>query len=161
MNRIDARNNGITRSSHWRLDDTSDDQINAYLRKYSLYKGAYDCLDLPKPKKGVYIVNIDRNPNGEGTHWTLVNNLEPDRCEYFDPYGQVPNSETHEFMDSTGKRLFYSDADYQSIPSHACGYFCMYVAKNLLKGRKMGDVIGDFSTRVNENERFLQNYFSK
>ena len=144
-----------------RLDDISDDQIDHYLKKYKLYRGSFDCLELSKMKirKGIYIVNIDRDPNGNGTHWTMVCNLEPKRIIYFDPFGQVPNTETLDFMEKANKPMFFNTTDYQAINGKSCGYFNIFLAIQLFKRKPYEQAIKVFSNSVSENEKILYDYF--
>jgi hypothetical protein len=148
-----------------KLGELSDTEINNHLKGYKLYKGCFGCLELSHIaiEKGVYIVNIDRDPHGQGTHWTLVSNLDPNRIIYFDSYGQVPNSNIYDFMTKANKPMFYNTTDYQAIRSQACGYYCIYVAQQLLKNRKFEDVMNDFIPQhgndTSRNEKYLQSYF--
>ena len=144
---------------NFRLEELSNDDIDSYLKKFPLYRGTYSCRHLPKIEKGVYIVNMDISPNGGGTHWTLVSNLEPKRIIYFDPFGLPPNTFTDKWMRSSHKPLFYSNLDYQNLDSNACGYFCVDVAQQLLKGRKIDDVIKGFSKNTMSNEHKLEYIF--
>jgi hypothetical protein len=141
------------------LKELSDNQIDAYLKKYKLYKGSYGCLKLPKIETGIYIVNIDRDPNGQGTHWVLVDNLQPKKITYFDSFGQIPNSNTNKFMKSSKKQMYYNTTDYQAIKSQACGYYCIYLAEQLFKGRPFDSIIHDFTKDTHRNESYLDNYF--
>jgi len=144
-----------------RLDDISDDQIDHYLKKYTLYRGSFDCLELPRMKiqKGIYIVNIDRDPRGNGTHWTMICNLEQKRIIYFDPFGQLPNTETLDFMGKANKPMFFNTTDYQAINAKSCGYFCIRLSIELFKGKPYEQAIKVFSNSVSENEKILYDYF--
>ena len=140
------------------LNDLSNDKIDKYLKKYQNYGGCFSCLDLPRLQEKVYITNIDIYDQG-GTHWTLVSNLEPNRIIYFDPFGLPSNIPINEWMKKSRKPIYFSNVDYQAIKSKACGYFCVYVAKQLCEGRKFNDIIKDFHHNTLQNERKLDNYF--
>jgi len=145
-----------------RLDDISDDQINNYLDKYPQYRGCFSCMELKKmkPRKGIYIIKMDDRPLrlNEGTHWIMAQ-FELNRAIYFDPFGQLPNTETLNFMEKANKTMFCNTIDYQAINSHACGYFCILLAIQLFKGKRYEQAIKDFSNSVTENEKILYDYF--
>ena len=143
------------------LKELSDTQINRFMKGYHLYNGTFDCLELPTIKRGVYIVNMDMRPKGSGTHWTLVSNLDQNVINYFDPFGQVQNTPTSKWMKTAGKEIQYSDCDIQAITSDACGYFCVYVAQQLLKGRHFKEILNDFDQHVMSNEQLMINYFHR
>ena len=99
--------------------------------------------------------------NGPGTHWTLISNIDRNKIFYFDSYGTIPNSPTYNFMMKAKKPIQYSQIDYQSMTSTACGYYCVYVARRLLCGEKIEDILDDFSYDTHDNERILKDVFIK
>lgn len=147
------------------LNDMDTMQINDYLGKYPGYGGCYSCLLLPKKiEKKVYVVNMDIRKNGSGTHWVMVDNYStPKRVIYFDPFGLPPNTYTQKFMETAkDKACYYSDQDYQNVKSRACGYFCCFVAEQILRDRKtFRQVLKDFKENTTKNERLLEDYFIK
>ena len=143
----------------FRLTDLSNDQMDAYLKSYPNYGGSHSCRRLPKIENKVYVVNMDINPKGEGTHWTVVSNLDSNKVIYFDPFGLPPNTYTDKWARSSNKPLFYSNADYQNLDSHACGYYCTEIAKELLQGKSMENAIKVFTNNTIKNERTLEHIF--
>lgn len=141
------------------LQEASNIEIDDYLKKYKLYGGCYSCLHLPKIQNKIYIINQDLNPHGHGTHWVLVSNIEPHRIIYFDPFGLSSNIPIDKFMKTSHKPIYYSNEDYQNINSQACGYYCIYCAEQLCKGRKFNDILKDFTKNTMKNEKVLNHYF--
>jgi len=143
---------------NFKLNDLSNTEIDSYLTRFSKYRGCYSCLRLPRIQEGLYIVNMDIRPHGGGTHWTLVD-VEKNRVIYFDPFGLPPNTYTDKWMRSSGKPVYYSNLDYQNVDSHACGYFTIYVAEELLKGRTMESTLNEFTKNTLKNEKKLEHVF--
>lgn len=69
--------------------DTSE--INKSLKRYSIFRGAFACDQIPKLKTRpvAYIVNTDRAQRS-GEHWTAIMLLDNNRGEYFDSFGFPP-----------------------------------------------------------------------
>ncbi len=102
----------------------------------------YSRDNLPrKIEEKIYIVNLNKS-NEPGSHWVLV--LKP---YYFDSFGVSPPEEILLFM---GKPIVSSTYRIQAINSIMCGYFCIYVAEELLKGKKIYDILLEFDP-VNYN----------
>jgi hypothetical protein len=58
--------------------------------------------------------------------------------------------------------LLGNNEQIQDLKSTSCGYFCIFVLDNLLKGRLYNDVINDFTLDNYEyNEGVLKKYFIK
>jgi len=85
--------------------------------------------------------------DGNGSHWVLVYDVntrrgEKKRCIYFDSYGISPPEEIKEFMRKSKKPLVYSDAQYQTLDSSNCGYFCIDTINRLEKGQSLETILG-------------------
>ena len=143
------------------LDITDNEMIDNYLSHYKQYGGAHSCLQLPKIQAKCYVINIDIDPQGQGTHWVCALNLEKNRVVYIDSFGQIPNSYTEKWLDSAKKDIIYNREDFQGLNKKSCGYFCMYFCEQAMKGRKPEDIVEDFSGKVNSNEKLLEDYFAK
>ena len=114
-----------------------------------------------------------------GTHWVCISNMPLASIQYIDSFGAPPNEAILKFlrrarmrvptlkMANDGyraktdhrrdkiqpKRIVYNTMQVQDLDSSACGYFCVYVAKMLIKGRRLIDVIMDmnpFKTWLND-----------
>ena len=97
------------------------------------------------PKK-IYILNL-KNHNEEGSHWTLLHN-----GIYYDSYGMLPTLEISPFV------KFYSEDDFQSLSQESCGYYCLYLADNIIANRPATQ--GLIPDHPRHNETVLKNYFS-
>ena len=141
------------------LKELSNEQIEKYYMRYPKFGGTFSRTDLPnKILNKFYIVNMDK-ATGKGTHWVLVSNLNPSICIYFDSFGVSPPPEILHFMKTSGKECVYNTEDLQAYSSDACGWYCMYVADQLLKGRPLQFILDeDFTPDPEKNEHLLQIY---
>ena len=102
------------------------------------------------PKK-FYIINMSKRADG-GSHWTLLfENL------YFDSFGCAPTTAVAPFVS------VWNNTPYQDFHSSACGFYCIYVADNLLAGRipTEGLIPDDEETPTRSSELVLQRHFQK
>lgn len=108
--------------------------------------------DMSPENDKIYIINLDEK-GGSGTHWVLVSNLT--KCNkrqivYFNSFGLPPPDVILRFMkrakDSTGKKkeVLYNTCQIQDIESVNCGYYCVWVVKQLCRGNSMADILGRF-----------------
>ena len=112
-----------------------------------------------KPKS-LGVINMDMQ-SGPGTHFVcFFNSPNDETVNYYDSYGVVPPAETVSFLKSSGKPIAYNPTQHQEIGATTCGYFCIYVLKELNKGRKFHDVLLDFSYDPEENERMIHKKFN-
>ncbi len=107
------------------------------------------------------IVNLD-SESGDGTHWTLIYN-DPKNTKdayYFDSYGVAPPTEVEKYLRTSGKKIQYNTSQLQNIVSSMCGYFCVFVARELSKGRTFYECIYHLNQiDPSKNDMFLQHYF--
>lgn len=90
--------------------------------------------------------------NSGGSHWTLLfQNL------YFDSFGCPPTLAVSPFAS------VWNDTQYQDFHSSACGFYCIFVADNLLAGRPptLGLIPDDLETPTHSSEHVLRNHFIK
>ena len=122
--------------------------IENYFKTEPRFGGVYgkeyllDHVNKFKKQKKVFIVNIDEDENA-GTHWVLCSLLDPTTAIYYDSYAFPPPSHIEEFLLKSRKHVIRNNVQHQDIKSVTCGYFCIYVAKELIKGRKFIDILLD------------------
>lgn len=110
--------------------------------------------------KELGVINID-NSTGPGTHFTCYFNA-PDRdfVYYFDSYGMPSPTNIEKYLLTSGKPLAFNNSQIQPIVSVTCGYYCIYVLKELNKGREFIDVLQEFTNDPDENEQMIQKHFN-
>jgi hypothetical protein len=118
------------------------------------FGGVFGRDNLPKTKnKTFYIVNLNKSDE-PGSHWVLIfNNI------YFDSFGVSPPEEIIRFMK---KPIISSEYRIQAINSIMCGYFCIYVAEELLKGKKIYNILLEFDPlNFNLNNLIIKNIWRR
>ena len=122
----------------------SNFQINQYFSKNKRFGGCYckDELNNKRPGSKFWIVNMQDSDDGNGSHWVLVYDVNKKRCIYFDSYGISPPEVIKEFMRKSKKPLVYSDAQYQTLDSSNCGYYCIDTINRLEKGQSLETILG-------------------
>lgn len=95
-----------------------------------------------------YIVNLD-DSKGTGTHWTLLFNCRPNECVYFDSYGMPPPESVVTAMTNTRKKTqTYNNVDVQELGTETCGWWCIYMAEEMLSGKSLLQAVS-FAETVN------------
>jgi len=110
------------------------------------------------------IVNFD-DSDGGGTHWVAYFNSsslpENEYVIYFDSYGLTAPDQLEKYLRTSGKKIKSNTSEIQNVRSIMCGYYCIYVLRELMNGRKFYDIIYEFSsTPTKENENKIKNIFS-
>ena len=60
-------------------------EITEYFKDEPRFNGVYSRNNLPKLKKGAYVINLDPSKN-TGTHWAVIF-IKEDEVIYFDSFG--------------------------------------------------------------------------
>lgn len=144
------------------------------MRKRAGFSGCFlsDELSSMSPEQNkCYIINLasSKKPNEDGsygTHWTAIFNELKNRIIYFDPFGLPPNKDTLAFLkrakrskDNKSKEVLYNTLQIQDMDSEDCGWFCVYILKQLLARRTFLNILmDDFETRVNlfKNDKVVE-----
>jgi len=120
-----------------------------------------DLAGLSPPKGKIYVINLADRGDQRGTHWVLVSDLDPKQICYFDSFGISPPLLIQQFMSRApkGKRLVYSDAQYQDLSSDVCGEFCVFCALLLFRGFSYLLILEDIldPNDIPKNESLVKN----
>lgn len=129
------------------------------------YAGCYakDELRKMKAENRFYILNLD-DSSGGGTHWVLLYCVLPHTVYYFDPFGAPPPEDVPHFLKSMfaaeDKIFLFTDDVLQNEHTQLCGYYCIYISKELLQGRTMNDILlHDFTRNSLENDDIIRSNF--
>ena len=139
-------------------------------------RGIFSRDILPKKiKQEVGIINLDYK-DGPGTYWVCYRNIEPNYCEYFDPFGLEMPEEVDTYL-SQGLRpqippvwgfkgvsplIYYSGYEIQLRTS--VGYSCIYYLNKREKGKTILKTIHNPNFDLNGqrvNNKYIKNYFSE
>ncbi len=110
------------------------------------FKGVYsrDTLPVHMSENETVVINYDTD-SGQGTHWVAAINIPGhDYVYFFDSFGIVPGDTIQSYLKTSGKQIMFSDAEIQQFDSVACGYYCVYVIKQLHKGVKFFNILMEF-----------------
>lgn len=138
----------------------SNDQINRYMSRYPQWGGCIcndDIWRVPTNTRKCWIINL-QDSNQPGSHWVLISCLKA-TIFYWDPFGVLPTRDVHDWVRSTGRPARYCNADIQAFQSEACGYYCMYIAGQLIQGRTPVQIIRAFQAAGPDHERLLRTQF--
>jgi len=120
----------------------SNVEIQDAVRKLGVlgFPGVYVRDNLPsKPRrKECGILNLD-DRTGKGTHWVAWHKKDGDKY-YFDSYGVQPPREMLQYLQ---KPIFYNTEKIQPKGEVICGHLCLYVLKELSRGRNFQQVVND------------------
>lgn len=125
-----------------------------------LFGGVINKDDLKHLGRKVYIVNLDTR-SGNGSHWTMISNINPHSVDYFDSFGIDMPEHLLSLAEKTGKQIHQNHSQYQMIKSNSCGEFCVYVANELMNKRPFTDILSDFSKKLEYNEKLLNRYIKR
>jgi hypothetical protein len=104
------------------------------------FNGVFSKDKLPKHlKSGWYIINMENEKDGHGSHWTTLKFCNDGDIIYFDSFGIYPPIEV---MKKAKNDIIYSSKQIQDINSTACGWFCI------------GCIMNDNKTTINDKSKF-------
>ena len=139
----------LLRDGNGALSALSNHQIEDYYKGCEKFGGCPANDEVSKntidPKK-FYIINMAPRASG-GSHWVL---LFEDM--YFDSFGFQPTLAVKPFV------RVWNNTTYQDFHSSACGFYCIFVADNILAGRFPTDKLDD--NPDDDNEQVLHQYFA-
>lgn len=144
-----------------KLKELSNDDIDRCFAGDSDYGGCFSKDRLPKSLGSkFYVVNMQDEEKGNGTHWTMVYDCKPSEVIYMDSMGEVPPQSVKKLMNKTRKKQLINRFQLQPMGSSSCGWWCIAVAKALEKGVPMEDFILHFDMHDPEkNDKTLAALF--
>ena len=113
---------------------------------------------IKKNECGIVNLNKKKQP---GSHWVAYRNGKLN-TEYFDSFGLEMPFEVAQYLDTSGKQIYYSGDEIQERDSVLCGYWCLYYLLERQNGVSMLNVIHNTEFDMNNqaiNHRFIINYF--
>ncbi len=145
------------------LKELSNVAIDRALATSPSYGGCYSKDKLPSPPlpSKFYVVNMQNEQAGGGTHWVLLDNRNPHTVNYFDSMGEVPPTSVKRLMASTGKKKAINRFELQPMGTDSCGWWCIAAAAAAEEGKTMSDFISMFDLDTpTHNEKLLASMFS-
>lgn len=128
-------------------------QVNARLKRSTLFRGAYARNKLPTCKRPFAIIVNTDSSREQGEHWVAIHVPRRGHCEYFDPMGWPPaHRDILRYLNKQTKKFIYSCQPLQGAQSNKCGHFCIAYVKARQKGVKFQDFINSFGTNYDIND---------
>jgi len=120
----------------------SNFEIEDAVKKIGLknFRGVFLRETLPKkPKRNeCTIMNLD-DTSGDGTHWVAWFK-RGDKKWYFDSFGLSPPTELNDYLGD----VFYPTEQIQPRQEVICGHLCLFVLKEMQKGKCLQEIINKF-----------------
>ena len=130
---------------------------NFEVQKLPTFNGVYSKNNLPKIKKGAYVINLDEYKS-VGTHWIALY-VNANNVVYFDSFGveHIPK-EIRKFI---GKKNVKTNIyRIQAYASMMCGYFYIGFIDFMLKGKSLIDYTYLFSLNdYGKNDKIILKCF--
>ena len=141
-------------------------EINEIMKRYKItnFRGCYskDILPSSPNKNESLIVNLEDYLDGSGTHWTAIYNAPNSRdIEYFDSFGILPPDDVKRYMRKANKGILYNSSTIQDISSIMCGYYCVYFIIQRFLGRRMHEILLDFTQNPSFFNEWIISKFGK
>lgn len=138
------------------LSNTQIDSVFGQRIFHGRYGGCMSKDQIPHDISDRFFVLNMANHNVSGTHWVLLYNCKPHEVIYFDSYGVEPPRQVVEAMHRTGKHKAYNSVDFQQLDSNECGWWCIYVALQLLRGFDFQQIVDNkyFKKREGDHSEY-------
>ena len=110
-------------------------------------------------KLALFIYNLEPHYMS-GSHW-VTTYVRDGTINYFDSFGMPPFQEFVNHAKEKNLNLLHQNRQIQNLYTTTCGYFCLYFLNEMRKGVDYFDLLQVFSFDTEENEKFIEDYFSK
>jgi len=147
----------------------NDTQIRNFFEDCDLPLVDIVCKDRLPDKKyiGDYVVNMEDEEDGNGTHWVFCKITEGKPSIYFDSFGVYPPEDVKKFLKPL--KIMFNERQIQDIKSDMCGYYCSALAYYLKydadHSKTMEDNFYDFLSMfcddTKKNDKILKEYLTK
>ena len=123
---------------------------------------------LPNKKYiGDYVVNMEDEEDGSGTHWVFCKITEGKPAIYFDSFGVYCPEDVKNFLKPL--KIMFSERQIQDMKSDMCGYYCSalayYLKHDIDHSKTMEDNYFDFLDMfcddTKKNDKILREYLKK
>jgi hypothetical protein len=111
---------------------------------------------------GSYIVNMQDETAGNGTHWVLLKVFKTKEVIYFDSFGMPFPPKIKDFVKG---KIATSNREIQDIDATTCGYFCLACDQYMTHQNKkrpvyerFDDFLNIFKANTKKNDEILLDY---
>tara|TARA_R110002167_G_scaffold172178_4_gene370454 strand:+ start:2278 stop:2724 length:447 start_codon:yes stop_codon:yes gene_type:complete len=123
--------------------------------------GVFSKDNLPKERiVGSYIINLQDQDDGGGTHWTAFKIFPMKQACYFDSFGFDAPVEVGRFLEPF-KPIATNNRQIQAVKSDLCGYFCLAFIDFMNDKRgaeiydKYDDFLNSFTNNLKSNDKIV------
>ena len=153
---------GIKKKSLTPFHPLANFEVQEYFKDEKRFNGVYSRNNLPKLKKGSYVINLDHSKNA-GTNWVVIF-VKKDEVIYFDSFGieYIPKEIMEKIKHSSlgNKNIKTSIFRIQDYSSVMCGYFCILSIEYMLNNKTLTDFTNLFSPwNFKKNDDIIKRYF--
>jgi hypothetical protein len=145
-------------------------QIDSEFKGNPNYVGAVpkDYLKSFNPSQYCFGIVNNNTSKQPGSHWVCFYAMPNNpNIIFFDSYGALPNEDLEAFLYKLHKHLPQSKPIkmnkqiLQEFGTDSCGWYCIYVLKQLLRGISYEQLEKGFKNRPCDNELMIRQYFNQ
>ena len=133
--------------------------LNKRLGHIPWYLGCFSRDTLPAEigkKRFLLVYNTDV-ASGKGIHWGIIYSSRPGVAYFFDSFGKKPeHKEILQFL-CRFKTVYYSTSKSQNMNATTCGHYCIFIAKELFKGRSFRSIV-NYLKSISNDDQFVLDY---
>ena len=124
--------------------------------------GVYSKDTLPRKQVGSYIINMEDEAAGNGTHWTMLKIFPNKKVIYFDSFGLAPPRPVRQFvghpMAISNRQIQHKDATTCGLYCLACDHYLTYQRRQKNEYERFDDFLNMFKASPIQNDRILLEY---
>ena len=113
---------------------------------------------LPEQRPLLLVCNTDVKSR-PGTHWTAI--FIGKTAEYFDSFGEKPDPEFEQFMNTHCFSWTFNSKQLQSLVSYYCGHYCIFYCMYKCMGFDMNRIISCFTSDTGVNDWFVHTFICR
>ncbi|KAK3751007.1 hypothetical protein QZH41_020165 [Actinostola sp. cb2023] len=118
------------------------------------FQGVFPADRLPTTHRSGTGLIVNTDPSDRpGMHWVAMYWDNEGRAEFFDSYGQTPQSYHPSWGDYLGRGCRYSTRSLQSPRTTVCGHYCLYYLTHRVRGRTLKEIVVTFPGPPRVNDR--------
>ena len=131
---------------------------NCHSKKYFIGVFSSNNIPLHSIYPHCFIANTDKKGT-KGQHWVAFYVKNSELIEYFDSFGDKPNSDIANYLANYSK-IKSNKEEIQSVFSNSCGFYCIYFIINKCLGVKFDTIIKTLLRTKNHSD-LLVKFFVK
>jgi hypothetical protein len=124
-------------------------QNNIYTKNY--FKGVYPSNNIPSLNQFPFTLIVNTDPLGQpGTHWVAIYAINQNSAEYFDSFGNSPNTNIGSYLNRF-KDVNRNKTKIQSIFDNSCGAHVIYYTIQKCRGSNLETIIKELNNPYSDS----------